>query len=126
MKITAIQSGKFTEAGNFSAYNAAGQRIHVPGRLMEALGLAAIEDIKFPLFALAEEREFAASDKEGETETFKRVQATSVFLNQADAVNAKNADAKLEIEAAADLNATAKASGLTAEMLTKLETAAPF
>ncbi len=126
MKLTAINSGNFTEAGNFSGYNAQGLRIHCPARLMESLNLSAAVDITFPVFALADEKTYPASDKADETETFTRLTACSLFLTQADAISARNADAKLEILADADLRVTAKTAGLTPADIAKMATASPF
>lgn len=115
MQTVAILSGNFTGSGNFSGYNAAGQRIHVPARTLETIGLTKDSKITFPLYALVVEREFDELNADGEPTgvKFKRNQAGSIFLNKADMINAANADKMLNIETAAALKTQATAAGLT-------------
>lgn len=126
MKIIALQSGAFTAAGNFTGYNVAGLRFHVPAKVMESAGITVEsikkEPIKFPLYSIVVEREFNTLDAEGNPteETFKRAQAGSIFLTKESAIEAFNADRVLEVEAASSLAKTAVASGLTEAQLAAL------
>lgn len=126
MQIVAIQSGNFSEKGNFSGYNASGQRIHIAGRQMESLGhtpeSVKTKPITFPLYTIAVEREFNTLDANGEptTEKFTRTQAGSVFATKADAITAYNSDKVLGLEAVADLAKTAKELNLTDAVLAEL------
>ena len=122
MQTVAILSGNFTGSGNFSGYNAAGQRIHVPARTMESIGLTKDSKITFPLYTLVVEREFDELNENGEPTgvKFKRQQAGSIFLNKADMINAANADKMLNIETAAALKTQATAAGLTEDAISSL------
>jgi hypothetical protein len=122
MQTVAILSGSFTDNGNFSGYNAAGQRVHVPARTMESIQLTKDSKIAFPLYALVVEREFDVVDADNEPtgKTFKRQQAGSIFLNKADMIAAANADKMLTIETAAALKTQATAAGLTEDAISGL------
>lgn len=115
MKTVAILSGSFTQNGNFSGYNAAGQRIHISGRTLEAAGIKKGDTINYPLYALVVEREFDSLDENGNPtgEKFKREQAGSVFTTKAAMIEAANADKMLAVETAAALKAEASAAGIS-------------
>lgn len=136
-KQTQILSGNFAagsdakgkpKAGNFSGYNAKGERIFVHKAAMEALGFKSDADLKgkFPLFAIVGERDINTRDENGEvtTVTTKRLQALSVFTKREDMTNAVNADKLFEIQAAAALANEVKVSGLTPEQFKALAEAA--
>jgi hypothetical protein len=128
MKTTKITSGKFANAegqkGNFTGYNALGERIFIHKAQMESLGWKTDADVK-PFFALVDTKEIQSRDAEGElTETLvKRLQALSVFKTMEELVDAKNADAKIEIAIRKDLESTVNASGLTQASVDALMTA---
>jgi hypothetical protein len=130
MQIVAIHSGNFSDKGNFSGYNASGQRVHIAGRQMEALGhtpeSVKTKPISFPLYTIAVEREFNVLDANGEptTEKFTRTQAGSVFATKQDAITAYNSDKVLGLEATADLAKVATGLGLTEELLKDLASVA--
>jgi len=126
MQIIAILSGNFSDKGNFSGYNASGQRIHIAGRQMETLGYTPesvkTKPIAFPLYTIAVEREFNVLDTNGEptTEKFTRTQAGSIFATKTSAIEAYNSDKVLNLEAVADLKKTAKGLELTEELIADL------
>jgi len=126
MNIVAIHSGNFSDKGNFSGYNAAGQRFFIAGRQMEALGHTPASVVKapisFPLYTLAVEKEFNVLDANGEptAEKFTRAQAGSVFATKAAAIAAYNEDSLLSMEAKADLVKSAKDLNLTEELIADL------
>lgn len=125
MNTVAILSGNWSANGNFSGYNAGGQRIHIPQRQMENLGFsrdAKIPDSKFPIYALVVEREFNELDEAGNPteKTFKRLQAGSTFLTEEAMITAKNADKVLEIKATKALVTEAKSAGLTEDAVRSL------
>lgn len=122
MQTVTIIDGNFTGKGNFSGYNAAGQRIHVPARQMENLGLTDRKQIEFPLYALVVEREFASVDGNNipTGEKFKRVQAGSIFLTEEEMMTAANADDLLRLKTKANLAAQAKSVGLTESAINSL------
>lgn len=118
MKTTKILSGKFAngegQKGNFTGYNASGQRVFIHKAQMEALGWKTDADVK-PFYALVDEKDIQTRDANGElTDVLvKRLQALSVFKTEAELVDAVNSDAKIEIAVALDLKATATSAGLT-------------
>jgi hypothetical protein len=122
MQTVTILSGNFTGSGNFSGYNNAGQRFHIPARVMENIGITKESKIAFPLFALVVEREFDELNVDGDPTgvKFKRLQAGSIFLNKADMITAANADKMLNIETAAALKTQATAAGLTEDAISSL------
>ena len=123
---TAILSGNFTTNGNFSGYNAAGDRIHIPARQMESLGLNKDSKIKFPLYSLVRQREFSSVDTNGQPtgEKFTRAQSGSIFLNEEDMIAAANADDLLKLKTKANLATQAKSTGLTDSVINSLLTVA--
>jgi hypothetical protein len=129
MNIIAILSGSFSARGNFSGYNAAGQRIHIAAQQMEALGHT-VETVKtkpitFPLYTIAVEREFSVLDEKGEAtaEKFTRLQAGSVFATKESAIEAYNADKVLGLETIAELGKSAKSFGLTDKQVSEIANA---
>jgi hypothetical protein len=118
MKSTQILSGKFSAGegtkGNFTGYNAKGERIFVHKAQMETLGFVTDKDVK-PFFAVIGEKEIATRNEDGEiTDVMvKRLQALSVFKDSAALISAVNSDAVLDLNAKAALATAAKASGLT-------------
>ncbi len=124
---TQILSGNFAgekSKGNFSGYNAKGERIFIHKKAMENLGWKADKDVKYPFFAVVGEKEITTTDENGDLTNppvlTKRLQALSVFTKREDLLNAVNADALLEIEAKGALVSSAKAAGLTEASLRQL------
>jgi len=125
MKQTQIIAGNFAgegSKGNFSGYNAKGQRIFIHKRMMEAHGWSKDGDVKFPFFAIVGEREIQLMDADGNLTEEKvfRTQALSVFPTKEAMIEAYNSDAQFELEAKVALGVTAKAAGLTDEAVKQL------
>ena len=122
MQTVAILSGNWSANGNFSGYNAAGQRIHIPARQMENLGLTRDSKIEYPIYTLVVEREFNELDEAGNPtdKTFKRLQAGSTFKTEEGMISAKNADKVLEIKAQKALVTEATSAGLTEDAVKAL------
>lgn len=118
MKQTQINSGKFTAAegskGNFTGYNAKGERIFVNKLQMAGIGCSKDADVKFPFYALIDIKQINTRDEDGVITDVKvdRLQALSVFKTAAELTQAVNADVMLEISAAAELKTAATAAGL--------------
>lgn len=117
MKKTKIVAGNFSSGegkkGNFSGYNASGQRIFINKKQMEGLGITKDADVK-PFFAVIAEREIDTLDESG-TATgvmVKRLQALSVFKTEAELIDAVNADNLLEVKAKSALKEAATAANL--------------
>lgn len=131
MKKYAITSGKFTGKGNFTGYDALGNRIHVHQAQMNSLGWAKDADVKFPFFAVGAEKEIGQLDENGAPKMengvavlVKRLTATSVFASKADLTSALVDVATLDIEITKAVKATATAAGLTESEVSALVTAA--
>lgn len=128
MNNTKILSGKFAtgdgQLGNFTGYNAKGQRIFVHKAQMDSIGMTDDKSFK-PFFAIIGEREIATRDANGDLTDVMvvRTQALSVFKTQEDLIDATNADAKLTIAAASDLKSAASSSGLSDAAIDALLTA---
>ena len=124
METVQIVRGKFTDNGNFSAYDAVGiDRIHVPSGVMESAGFKKGDSIKFPLYAIVVERTFNVLDENGnpkEGDTFKRLQAGSVFTTEEALSEAANGNSLLKAKVKADYKAKTTAMGLTEEAINAL------
>ena len=123
MKTTTILSGNFSKGekslGNFSGYNASGKRVFIFKEQMEGLGFKETKDLKYPFFALMDEREIETRDESGElTGTMvKRTQATAIFKTMEELITAKNSDAIIEIKCASELATVASTAGLTTDQV---------
>jgi hypothetical protein len=117
LQTVAIFSGEFTSKGNFSGYDASGERIHIPGRTMNAAGLNKDTKIEFPFYCLVKSKSFNKRDANGNIteEQFTREQAGSVFTDKEKLFAAANANKLLAVEAKVELKKAASAVGLTSE-----------
>ena len=120
---TSILSGNFSANGNYSGYDAQGERIFIHKRQMAAIKWEKDGDVKFPFYAIVGEKTISPRDADGNistTVTVQRLQALSVFTTQEALIAAANADAKLDIAIKQDLRATATSAGLTEAQVTAL------
>lgn len=118
MKSTTIISGNFAKSdnnkGNFTAYNSAKQQIFINKAVMESLGFKKDADLKFPLFALIDERMITPWDENGQPlQPVARLEALCIFKTAEELIAVKNADAKLAIMERQDLEATLESANLT-------------
>lgn len=117
MRQTQILSGKFSSGadakGNFSGYNAGGERIFIHKAQMEAAGFTD-GNVKFPFYALIANKPIQTRDANGDiTEVMvDRLQALSVFTTDEALTAAVNADYALTLKAAAARKEMATAAGL--------------
>ena len=124
--MTEILSGSFTSGegkkGNFTAYNENGERIFIHKRTMESLGFNTNADIKFPFYAIIDEKEIQTLDKNGElSDTLvKRLQALSIFKTEDEMLDASTSSERFAIKAKARVQSVAKASGLTESAIDSL------
>jgi len=124
-KSTQILSGNFSagegKKGNFTGYNAKGEKIFVHKAQMETLGFKVDKDVK-PFFAVIGEREIATRDEDGNLtdKMTKRLQALSVFGTSEALISAVNSDAVLELKAKAALKTEATTAGLSEKALSAL------
>jgi hypothetical protein len=125
MKNYAIQSGNFTQNGNFSGYTAKGERVFVHKNQMTGAGWAKQEDVKFPFFAIGAIKQIGQLKEDGTPKTKEdgsavlvdRLQAMSVYPTQAGLIAAHVAEATLNVSIASAVAAEAKSAGLTEEQL---------
>jgi hypothetical protein len=128
-----INSGNFSGGNNFSAYNTKGERIHIHGRQMEALGYKPGDTITYPFFVIAENKTYGARpvlDDNGKPVlnadgtqkllpyadgkfTMTRATATAVFKTKEDYINAYVLDKTLEAEVANAVKREMNAVGIT-------------
>jgi hypothetical protein len=116
-----INSGNFSGNNNFSAYNTKGERIHIHGRQMEALGYKPGDTINYPFFVIVEKKTYGtrldASGKpipyaDGKL-TMTRDTATAVFKTKEDYINAYVLEKTLEAEVANAVKREMNAVGIT-------------
>ena len=118
MRQTQILSGKFSTGtdskGNFSGYNAGGERIFIHKSQMESVGFVTADDVKFPFYALIANKPIQTRDANGDiTEVVvDRLQALSLFKSAAELTAAVNADFALSLDAAKARKEMATAAGL--------------
>jgi hypothetical protein len=126
MRQTQILSGKFSSGegkkGNFSGYNAAGERIFFHKTQMESVGFNTDKDITFPFYALVDNKPMKTRDADGEITDVvtDRLQALSVFKTAEALTAAVNADYALKLEAAKARKEMATAAGLNEESVNAL------
>lgn len=116
MKNYVINNGAFTASGNFSGYTAMGERVHIYGRQMASCSWEADEDVKFPFYCLAVEKEiepFGADGKTPSGTTVKRLTATSVFTTVEALAEAKGATVLVEARVNNIIAKEAVAAGLS-------------
>lgn len=130
MRQTQILSGKFAtgdkQKGNFTGYNAAGERIFIHKAQMESVGFITDKDVTFPFYALIDMKPMQTRDADGAiTEVVvDRLKALSLFKTAAELTAAVNADFALGLEAAKARKEMATAAGLNeASVNTLLEMA---
>ena len=125
MRQTQILSGKFSSGadakGNFSGYNAGGERIFIHKAQMEAAGFTD-GNVKFPFYALIANKPIQTRDANGDiTEVVvDRLQALSVFTTDEALTAAVNADYALTLKAAAARKEMATAAGLNEASVNQL------
>lgn len=128
MKNYAIQSGSFTDNGNFSGYTALGERLHIHKRQMASLNWAKIEDVKFPFFAIGDVKQIGQLDENGAPKTnadgtpllVDRLTAMSVFTTKQALIDAHVDVATLGVEIAASIKTKATSAGLTEDAVSVL------
>ena len=116
-----INNGSFTAAGNFSGYTALGERIHVFGRQMDALGWKSTADVKFPFYAIGTMKPISQLDEAGNVVgTTDRLTALSAFKTREEIKQAHADSALLDIEIQQEIKAQASSAGLTDNAINNL------
>jgi hypothetical protein len=131
MKNFVINNGAFTANGNFSGYTALGVRVHLHKRQMEALAWTKNEDVKFPFFCIAEDKEIGQLDANGKAVVdangvevkSSRLTALSAFKAKEEIIQA-HADSKLlDINIQQEINKQATSAGLSESAISALANA---
>lgn len=129
-----IVSGNFTESGNFSGYNALGERLHIHAKQMAGAGITP-ETLAFPFFAIGTVKQIGQLDENSEPKLnadgtpvlIDRLTATSVFTTKAALLQAhvdnSMLDSEVSIAIAVATATVAKSSGLSEKALAALMTA---
>jgi hypothetical protein len=117
-----INNGQFTAVGNFTGYTATGLRVHIYQRQMSSIGWEDIEDVKFPFYCLATEKEITPFLADGKTpgEKTNRLTATSVFLTVDALAEAKGESVLVEAKVNTIIAKQAAAAGLTEDTIKDL------
>lgn len=124
MKNYVINNGTFTANGNFSGYTALGERVHLFGRQMQALGWSKQEDVKFPFYAIGQMKQINQLNEKGETiGTADRLTALSAFKTREDIKQAHADSALLDIEIAQEIRNQASTAGLSEQAVNALANA---
>jgi len=101
MKSTTIIKGNFATSannkGNFTAYNATGERIFIAKAMIEKIGIKADADFK-PFYAIIQSGTYDILDANNvATGQFTRMEATSIFATETELLQAELADYGMEI-----------------------------
>jgi hypothetical protein len=126
-----INNGSFTANGNFSGYTALGERVHIFGRQMSALGWAKQDDVKFPFYAIGTMKEIGQLDASGKplvdasgvAVTSGRLTALSAFKSREEIKQAHADSALLDIEIQQEIRNQASTAGLTESAINALANA---
>jgi hypothetical protein len=118
-----INNGQFSANGNFSGYTATGVRVHIYARQMSAIGWEADDDVKYPFYALAKEKEITPFMADGKTlsETKSiRLTATAVFTTVDALAAAKGEVVLVEAKVNSIIAKQAVAAGLSEDTMKDL------
>ncbi len=127
-----ITSGSWSKSGkgNFTAYTANGTQFFVPGRLMDALGIAVGTQPTFPLYAFSATKQIGvfvpgttdlAMEADGVTpQQVDRTEITALFKDIASFADVANADFGLDLTLREHKRALATTAGLTEDAVNKL------
>jgi hypothetical protein len=118
-----INNGQFSANGNFSGYTATGVRVHIYARQMSAIGWEADEDVKYPFYVLAKEKEITPFEADGKTlsETKSiRLTATAVFTTVDALASAKGEVVLVEAKVNSIIAKQAVAAGLSEDTMKDL------
>lgn len=132
MKNYVINNGSFTASGNFSGYTALGERVHLFGRQMQALGWAKAEDVKFPFYAIGTTKQIGQLDANGKPMvdangvpvTSDRLTALSAFKTREEIKQAHADAALLDVEIQQEIRNQASTAGLSQQAVDALANAA--
>ena len=128
MRNFTVQSGGFTNAGNFTAYSALGERVFIHKRVMESQKWTKTEDVKFPFYAIIDTKEIGQLDDAGKPKMndngtallVQRLQALSIFASVESLTNAQVDNVTLDIRVKSAIKSSASSAGLTESAIESL------
>jgi len=128
MKNYVINNGQFTASGNFSGYTALGERVHIFGRQMQAMGWTKPEQVQFPFYCIGTTKQIGQLDPSGkplvnangEAITADRLTALSAFKTREDIKQAHADSALLDIEITQEIRTQAVNAGLSEQAVNAL------
>lgn len=131
MKNYVINNGTFTASGNFSGYTALGERVHIFGRQIQALGWTKPEDVKFPFYCIGTTKQIGQLDGSGKPMvdasgvaiTSDRLTALSAFKTRDEIKQAHADSALLDIEIQQEIRNQASTAGLSEQAVNALANA---
>ena len=131
MKNYVINNGTFTASGNFSGYTALGERVHIFGRQIQALGWSKPEDVKFPFYCIGTTKQIGQLDASGKPMvdasgvaiTSDRLTALSAFKTREEIKQAHADSALLDIEIQQEIRNQASTAGLSEQAVNALANA---
>jgi len=131
MKNYVINNGTFTASGNFSGYTALGERVHIFGRQIQALGWTKPEDVKFPFYCIGTTKQIGQLDASGKPMvdasgvaiTSDRLTALSAFKTRDEIKQAHADSALLDIEIQQEIRNQASTAGLSEQAVNALANA---
>ncbi len=123
-----LESGNFTDNGNFSAYDESGTRYHVHKRMCDALNWKENTDVVFPLYSIASVKEIGTqldTDADGEFNGPKvnRLAVTKIYATRDDYIKSQVDKQTTKIEIAKGVSEVAVSAGLTEDAVKALVTA---
>ena len=132
MNSLTIVSGNFSSGenaqGNYTGYTALGKKVFIFKRQMKSLGWESDDAVKFPFYVIAEEKTISKLDANrkpvvddaGNPLTSQRFQATAVFTNKDNIIEAYVDEATLEAEIKQSIAKVATSKGLTQSVVESL------
>ena len=128
MKNVKINSGNFTAAGNYSAYDNKGTRYFVAQRVMENSGWKTDADVTLPFFANVITKKIGQLDANGEVlldaegiaVTVLRDQVTCIYKTKAELIQDAVDEVSLDIDIQSAIQAHATNAGLSQERVNAL------
>jgi hypothetical protein len=128
MRNFTVQTGGFTNAGNFTAYSALGERVFIHKRVMQSQKWAKDSDVTFPFYAIIDTKEIGQLDDAGKPKMndngtvllVERLQALSIFASEESLTNAQVDNVTLDIRVKSAIKSSASSAGLTESAIESL------
>jgi hypothetical protein len=128
MRNFTVQTGGFTNAGNYTAYSALGERVFIHKRVMQSQKWAKDADVTLPFYAIIDTKEIGQLDDAGKPKMndngtvllVERLQALSIFASEESLTNAQVDNVTLDIRVKSAIKSSASSAGLTESAIESL------